>query len=55
MRNYISVQDLHQNDDMLLTPEEINEIAERISKNASERIVKELEKALKSNNKELHR
>lgn len=51
MRNHISVQDMLQNNDMLLTPEQINEIAERISKNTSERIVKELEKALKSNSK----
>lgn len=52
MKNYISIQHLQQsNEDMLLTQQQINEIAERISRKTSERIAKELEKALKSNSK----
>lgn len=37
----------NSNEDMLLSQEEINKIAERISKDASERLTKELERALK--------
>lgn len=37
----------NSNEDMLLSQEEINQIAERISKNASERLANELEKILK--------
>lgn len=48
MQNNISIQHMQQTyDDMLLTQEQIDEIAERISRKTSERIAKELEKALK--------
>ena len=48
MKTYTTIQYMqNSNEDMLLSQEEINKIAERISKDASERLTKELERALK--------